>query len=364
MAAAWTRQPAGVVMAEAAYRAPGGSWEPAVTLEPGKTGIDPAVAVGPSGEAVVVWSAVGVIQAASHPATGSWSAPEPISAPGISLTKVRVAMDGNGNAVAVWVRLDAGAAAIEASSRPAGGTWTSPVTLSTGAATDLDLAVNGTGLAALVWQVGSFVSNSIIYATTMAGGTWSAPVVIGPAAYRVNGPRVGIAANGHVTALWRRNTAVVYADRPTGGSWGAVKTMTETSVLADVPELAVAPNGDAMAAWITSVFGPNGYTYRIRTSVRPAGARWGSSAFLTSKKEHDSGLVAGTTPGNTFVLTWENLNPGLARSATRTVSTPWTAPVTIAGCWGHDLAVGPGVALAVWVGGSMAVQASTAPISP
>src|SRR5207245_2126632 len=58
-------------------------------------------AVGPAGNAVVVWTEDGVVRAASRPAGGAWSAPATLSPVGVL---PRVGLDAAGSAIAVWRR--------------------------------------------------------------------------------------------------------------------------------------------------------------------------------------------------------------------------------------------------------------------
>jgi hypothetical protein len=62
-------------------------------------------------------------------------------------------MDGDGNAVAVWVQTTSNAGAIETANLPASGTWTTPVALSTPgvSATNPTFAGNTLGDAIVGW---------------------------------------------------------------------------------------------------------------------------------------------------------------------------------------------------------------------
>ncbi len=90
-------------------------------------------------------------------------------------------MDGNGNAVAVWVQTTSNAGAIETANLPASGSWTSPVTLSAAgaSATNPTLAVNSLGDAIVGWRP----TNGQILVAERRAGVWSAPISIAAAAY-------------------------------------------------------------------------------------------------------------------------------------------------------------------------------------
>src|SRR5690348_1979394 len=77
--------------------------------------------------ALVALSLLGAAPAAAEP---GWLAPADLSPPGQNATEPQVAVDASGDAVAVWARSDGSHQVIQASARPAGGTWGPAVTLS------------------------------------------------------------------------------------------------------------------------------------------------------------------------------------------------------------------------------------------
>src|SRR4051794_520801 len=94
----------------------------------------PQVAVDADGDAVAVWERWNgtnyIVQAASRAAGGGWQAPVDLSAAGGSATRPQVAVDPRGDAVAVWGRWNGTDRIIQAASRAAGGGWQAPVDLS------------------------------------------------------------------------------------------------------------------------------------------------------------------------------------------------------------------------------------------
>jgi hypothetical protein len=129
--------------------------------------VAPQVAMDASGEAIAVWSrfcpstAQGCVwteQAASHPAGGAWTRPVTLAMVGHDNNRThrpQLAVDAHGDALAVWPRFNrAGHQAIEAVSRPAGGTWTRPVNLSPAGqhAQDPQVAMAMDGRAIVVWS--------------------------------------------------------------------------------------------------------------------------------------------------------------------------------------------------------------------
>ncbi len=366
MAAIWARQAGSSFVVEASVNL-SGTWSKAVALTPaGQSGIEPDVAIDGSGIVTAVWSAAASIMSSTY-SNGTWSTPVALSETGASATIPQVVADPAGDVTAMWLRYSSGGVpTFETADRPAGGSWSAPTILAAVAPQDFQLVANAAGNMAVIWDVGSFVSSDTVYVSDRSfGGTWSTPFVLAPGAYRQGGGRIGIDANGNLTACWRTNTVINTADKPAGGSWTSTRALYTNLAVSDYPTLAKTAAGDDLAAWITYVYSGSGYNYQIRTAVRPAGGTWGVVELLTSKREYDLDLHAGTTPGGTFVLTWVDDNSFKFKSSTRTATTPWTALTVItSGTFGTDLAVADHTAVAVWLGGSFRTMVSSMPVSP
>jgi hypothetical protein len=366
MAAVWARQVGFGFTVEASVNL-SGTWSRAVALSPrGQSGIEPDVAIDGNGIATAVWSSGTTIMSSTF-SNGAWSAPLALSAVGASATIPQVVVDPAGNVTAMWLRYStAGVPVFETAARPANGSWTAVVSLAGMTPQDFQLVTNAAGNMAVIWDVGSFVSSDTVYVSDRQfGGTWSAPYILAPAGYRQGGARIGIDAAGNLTACWRTNIVINTADKSVGGNWGTTQALYTNLAVSDYPTLAKTPSGDDMAAFITYVSSGGGYNYQIQTAVRPAGGPWGASAFLTSNKEYDLELHAGTTPGGSFVLSWVDANTLKFKSSTRTATTAWT-PISVitTGEFGTNLAVGGNTALAIWLGGSYQAMVSTSPVSP
>jgi hypothetical protein len=366
MAAIWARQVGFTFVVEASVNL-NGTWTRAAALTPnGQSGVEPDIAIDGNGVVTAIWSSGTTILTSTF-SSGTWSVPVALSAEGTSATMPQIIADPAGNVTAMWLRYAVGGApALETADRTAAGNWTAPTTLAAVAPQDFQLVTNTIGNMAVIWDVGAFVSSDTVYVSDrLFGGTWSAPYVLAPAAYRQGGARIGIDAAGNLTACWRTNTVINTADKALGGNWGPTQALYTNLAVSDYPTLAKTAAGDDMAAWITYVSVGGGYNYQIRTAVRPFGSSWSAAALLTSNKEYDLDLHAGTTPGGSFVLTWVDDNSFKFKSSTRTATTPWTAlRVITSGTFGTDLAVADQTAVAVWLGGSFRTMVSSMPVSP
>ena len=160
----------------------------------------PHVAIGDRGDAAAAWSGRGTTLAATRAAGGMWSVPTTLSKSSGGGT-ARVALDQFGNAVVVFdlVQYVGGsgyAYPLQAASHPAGGSWGTPVTISganeTAATVNLVATPAGTFVAG--WVNGASVKAAI---RAIGHSTFGSPAVVG------SGDSLELAvAAGKTAATW------------------------------------------------------------------------------------------------------------------------------------------------------------------
>jgi hypothetical protein len=192
-----------------------GTWgEPIDLSAPGQVAANPEVAVNDAGEVLAVWEWGGIeftpytVQGAVRLAGGRWGAPVDLSSPGVyDAVFPGVAVDAQGDAAAVWEIREGGASSVQSAVwMAASGAWQAPVDLSpvgTNAGSP-QVAVDPDGDAIAVW--GSWLtggSDGFIQGTVRpAGGEWQAPVHISPTGQDTFSPRVVIDEEGNAVAVW------------------------------------------------------------------------------------------------------------------------------------------------------------------
>jgi hypothetical protein len=275
-----------------------------------------------------------------RPFGGQWSlTPLPVS--GIGDSDVRgpqVAVDPQGNAVAVWSADNQATVTrvLRSSTRPADGQWSDPVVISDDdnavSDRDHDVAIDAQGNATAIWSELTDTGFVVRSANRPSGGVWSAPVDLSEGA--LNGqPRLAVDPQGTVTAVWVGTTPdddgppgtvnVVRSDRrPAGGVWGsAVALSSEGGVIsADSPQVAVDAQGTATAVWGSF---SSGGGYVTQTARRVAGGGWGAAADLGTGQ---SPQVAVDPQGNATAV-WEvspNQSSSVVLSSSRTGAGPWS----------------------------------------
>jgi hypothetical protein len=287
--AIWGRHSGRSWVVQSATRSVGGIWSAPVTLSAAGAG-SALVAAGPEGNVTAVWLLEreegwrSVVQSATRSAGGSWSAPVTLSPPRKAARSPQIALDPQGGATAVWEEEYSGA--IESSTRSSGGIWSAPVTLSANGVRGgwPQVAVDSQGNATAVWagavfSGGRLQSHRIQTATRPAGGSWSAPVSISKPGHRhVQDPQIAVSPQGEATAIWQRSNGsylvVQGATRPAGGGWsGPVDITTSHGRGGQHLQLVVDSWGNATAIWegYDTRPGPN---FAIQAAKHPPGGAW------------------------------------------------------------------------------------------
>jgi len=200
-----------------AVRPPGGPFTPTETIDTGAAGGDvggPEVAGTAQGSAVVVWPKLdslttGRVAACARPPGGSFTgcSIENVSDAGSSPQNTHAGLDGQGNAVAAWIRKFPGSGdslAVQTAGRAAGAsTWTPLGTFSeTGVdLTQPALGMSQQGAAALVWRRGT---QRIEGASRVAGAAFGGSQPLSESVGNPVFPDVAMDAAGNGAAAWER----------------------------------------------------------------------------------------------------------------------------------------------------------------
>lgn len=334
-------------------------WPKASTLSAtGQDAWGPDVAVAPDGGATAVWfrrdGSHARVQAATRPPGGDWRSPVTLSTPGGDAVDPQVSVGRKGAAVAVWRRWDGVRYRVQATARAAGGSWSTPVALSGtgGDAWDPRVAMSESGAAVAVWRQ-SEGSNSKIYAASLTGGRWSAPVALSSGDSW--DARVVMAADGSAVAAWSRFDGAHYrvqvASRTAGGRWSAPAALSPPGADAGDPQVAAGASG-AAAVWRQWDVGYE----RIMASTRPVGAAWSSAEAVSPEAQNAHEPDVALHPDGTATAVWARWDGGNERvlTASRTPSGAWSTPTKLSRAgedaeWPEIVAGADGRETAVWV---------------
>lgn len=231
------------------------------TTTPGFTS-RPKVAMDAQGNAIAVWEhnfAGGVRNAWANrfvPGVG-WGTAELIESDDSgSVSRPHIGMDDAGNAIAVWRQTNATATVMWANHFVPGTGWGSPEPIGPDTSfspTPGPVAMDPGGNATAVWRQFNGTTTSI-YANrfdVIAG--WGSAEVIDAGVGTALFPDVAMDSSGNAIAVWDQGTAVqsIFANRFAAGTgWGTPELLeTDDTTVAQLARVAVNSGGDAMAVW-------------------------------------------------------------------------------------------------------------------
>jgi len=320
-------------------RPAGGAWSGAVDVSgAGRDAYAPQLAVDAQGNAIAVWARTGAshttVQAAARVAGAGWQTPVNISPPGQDAYSADVAVDPLGNAAAVWERSDDVGRVVQGAVRAAAAGWQAPVDLSAPSVepTLPRVALDARGNAIAVWVLTQAAGDLAQSAVRPAGGAWQAPVSLSTAAQRASDAQVAVDGQDNAVAVWQRGSAagvvVQSAARPAGGSWQAPATLSAAARLnRSRPQVAVDPRGNAIAVWERH----DAAKFVVQAAVRPAGGTWQSPANLSAPCRDAFDPQVAVDPQGNAIAVWERHNAAasVVQGALRPAGGRWQAPVDL-----------------------------------
>jgi len=299
---------------------------PADLSVPGRDSTEPVLAMDESGETVAVWerqseSEVGqVVQAATRSPGAAFSAPLELSN---AADEPTVAITPSGEAVAVWRHFfqeeveekPKGFYAVQASYRPAGGSFSAPVNVAVTPSNDLPqdihVAIDAGGDTAVVWtqEEPELKDASIVKASLRpAGGSFAQPVSVSPtplvAEHPASDPRVAIDAGGETMAVWTyyngTNDAVQAARGTVAGGFSAPLELSASGQEAASPSIALSPAGEATAVWAAS----NGTNHVIEAASAQPGSGFSTPLPLSAPGQNAFEPAVATSPSGAQIAVW------------------------------------------------------------
>ncbi len=288
--AAWTRFDGSNEVIQAASRPLGGAWGAADDLSlPGQDADEPDVALDQAGNALVIWQGSDgadiIVQVRSKPAGGTWGVVIPLSEAGEDAFGAEVAVNARGDAVAAWQRFEGADTIAQAATMPAGAEWGSRTSLSVAGADAYvsGAAVDPAGNVVVLWWRSNGTHQVIQAASKPAGGAWLAPTTLSLAGQTAYGPDLAFDQAGNAIAVWQRendgtNFTIQSAGKPAGGAWTAPVDLSLPGQDASGANIALSPTGDAVAVWTID----GGTTSFPQGASKPAGGAWGPPVDLSA----------------------------------------------------------------------------------
>lgn len=302
---------------EASFTTRDAQWQTAEQIDADPGGVaTPDVAMDASGNAMAVWRVGLKVVASRYTAGGGWDTPTLISVDnGLTAAEPRVAMDASGNAIVVWLQQPAAdeQAGVWANSYRAGVGWGTPTQLDSdvNVAFHPQIAMDPDGNALAIWRQwdGAHYNLWASRYTPDTGGTgWGTATVIetNTGDVRAN-PRIAMDSNGNALAVWSQLRADgggndIWANRYTPGAGWGTATLVEMNDAGDAvePQIAVDGSGNAMAVWAHS--GAAGVELWANRYTIAGG--WGTPTFVAPEIAVPPPRVAVDATGNAVVVMW------------------------------------------------------------
>lgn len=223
-------------LAQAARLRADGTWTDPVSLsDPGQDAYNVQIAVDQHGNAVAAWDRSDGdhdrVQASHRPAGEAWGDPVDLSEVGQDARHAVVAMDGSGKALVAWERFDGSSYVVQTARRTVTGTWGTPATISGPAqgAFRAQVALDADGDAVAVWDSFDGLSFRVQTASQAKGMSWSSPSTL--AESDSSNPDLALDADGNGVAVWYGAEGVNFRIQAAGlDAAGPISTVTVPSV--------------------------------------------------------------------------------------------------------------------------------------
>ena len=302
-------------------------------------GIDLQLTNDPSGNLFAIWSRSNgtnsIIQTSTKPVGGSWSSPVDLSATGQDSVIPQISSDSYGNVMAIWRRstgVDTGV--IETSFKlSSSNSWSSPEVISTvGKYPQLPqisaIPASTTyplGAFAAVWGEWNRASVYEIKASIKPlGSNWETTETLATGA---SGPQITSDFEGNLTALWTQlgSSVVSISYKPVGQPWETSVSLTSNSSNLSSTNLATDSQGNVTALWVRH----NGTLNVVQSAFKPYGGSWSAPIDLSSTAVNVLTAQLAVSPSGVATAVWNQST--VVQSSSRPLNGSWTTPVNISG---------------------------------
>ncbi|MGQ7273870.1 Ig-like domain-containing protein [Marinobacter sp. V034] len=295
-----------------------GAWAAASkTIDNEAGGSWPQIATGPDGSAIAVWiqddgGADSVWSSRYTPGSG-WSQAEAIETSNtVEANYPQIAIDSDGNALAVWEQADSGghSESIGTNRYTTGVGWGVAQSIGAGTAlfaSDPQIAFDTDGNAMAVWAEFDGTSTGVLSSRYIAGSGWNSvtEAVDTSGTEDARSPQIVMDANGDVLAVWEQYDGTrhnIWSNRYTVGTgWGMAAERVEASSTEDSrePRIAIDAAGNAITVWQQN----DGSHYNIRSSRHVKGSGWSAAENIeTGNGAAEKPQIAMDINGNALVV--------------------------------------------------------------
>jgi hypothetical protein len=278
----------------------GSGWQSAQLIETDNAGHagGPQIAMDSAGNALAVWwqwdGTRDSIWSNRYVAGSGWQTAQLIETHPGYVNSPQIAMDGAGNALAVWKQWDGTRDSIWSNRYVAGSGWQSAQLIETGdagSAFDPQIAMDGAGNALAVWRQSDGMHYNIWSDRYVAGSGWqSAQLIEIDDASDAYDPQIAMDGAGNALAVWHQsdNThSSIWFNRYVAGSgWQSAQPIaTDSAEDAVFPQIAIDGAGNALAVWRQTT---DSWRENIWSSRYVSGSGWQSAQLIETDNAGDA----------------------------------------------------------------------------
>ena len=229
-----------------------------------------------------------------------------LSAPAAQLDAPEIAVDGSGDAVAVWHTWVGGQSAVFAAVRR-GESWGAAAEISVPGEASFAASVDvQAGRAIVVWAAIDGGLSVIRSRSHLLSDTdWGPVETVSLPTSHAYRPRVALDDAGNAVAVWRwwrSGYFVVQSAARTGSGWSLPEDLSAPGEDAEPPRVAVDGAGNAVAAWLR----PVGPARMAQVAVRPVGGAWSSAENLSHRGGSVTDVVLAANRAGDFIVGWRH----------------------------------------------------------
>ena len=261
----------------------------------------PQIAMDSQGNAIAVWRQDNGtwtnIWASRYTHWGGWGTPQQINSGSKDAALPQIAMDPQGNAIVVWHQINDASPynSIRYNKYISNYNWVGAMDIvqcvdPNRNVFDPQIAIDDEGNAIAVWKqgdgTGSFYHIWSSSCSSQSLLNWTAPERIEPDdGHNSSHPQIAFDTLGNAIAVWWCDPGLIYANRYTADAgWGTAEQIDAGGLLADQPQVAVEPNGNAVAVWRQS----DGIRTNIWANLYTEGSGWGTAELI---ENNDAGAA-------------------------------------------------------------------------
>lgn len=269
------------------------------------------VAIDDEGNAIALWkewvTTTNVVRASYYEYGNVWGPADLVRPdPSPAASSLRIAMDDSGNAIAVWIQDEGSYDSVFANRYRDGVGWgTTPDLLENqpGETSLLNIAMDIDGNALVVWRQFNTTDYNVRYNTFNVTDGWGVSDIFPDTLYFFTSLELAGDGDGNAMAIWcyynTTNYDLYYRSYTAGIGWQSIGQIEDSSDSPSYPEIAMGGNGRAIAVWQQS----DGLFQHVFASRFIPGSGWGSPERIESNLGNaDHPRIAMDSSGNALVV--------------------------------------------------------------